>query len=280
MSDPSLRVVERDNNQFLIIENKSAICRISLFGGHVLSFIPKADNRDRLWLSPVAILNGERAIRGGIPLCWPWFGNDHGSSKDLPSHGILRTQKWTIESSDSDDGRSTSLTLVPDTTQGQGVAFSSEVKLHLVIGEQLTVTLETINTSSHAFDFNCALHSYLAVQDIHEAQIQGLTGEYKDKLDKGEVKQTPSPYTLSGQTDRIHQESPAELHIIEKGQQVITIQSANHDSIVVWNPWQSAASITDMDAFGYKHMLCVETAVTNGITLEPGETHRLVQTII
>ncbi|NVK57881.1 MAG: D-hexose-6-phosphate mutarotase [Alteromonadaceae bacterium] len=281
MSDSVLRIVERDNNQFLIIDNKSATCRISLFGGQVLSFIPKTDNRDRLWLSPVAVLNGERAIRGGIPLCWPWFGNDHGSThNDLPAHGILRIQKWTVEDSHCEDGITTTVTLTPETTKGDGVTFSSQVKLQLIVGEQLTVSLATTNTDTDAFEFNCALHSYFSVPDINDVEIHGLTGEYIDKLDKGEIKPTPTPYQIYGQTDRIHLESPPELYIEENGQRLCTIQSADHDTIVVWNPWQSAASMSDMDAFGYKHMLCVETAVTKGCVLNPGDTHRLTQTVI
>lgn len=279
MTDQSIQTVEKDGNQFLYIENESAKCKLSLFGGHVMSFIPKKDNRDRLWLSPLAFLNGERPIRGGIPLCWPWFSDDHGKEKgELPSHGFLRTQKWEIASSDC-DGKSTRVSLKPGTTKGKGFSFECDVFLHLNIAEELTVELETINKGEAPFKLNCALHTYFAVSNIKAVQLIGLSGDYKDKLDDWAVKPTPEPYIFSEETDRIHLSAPESLTIKEEENELIHIQSLNHDSIVVWNPWQGAASISDMDAFGYRQMLCVETAVTQGLSLKPGQSHKLTQKI-
>lgn len=279
MTEQSIRTEEKEDITFLYIENDSAKCKLSLYGGHVMSFIPKSDNRDRLWLSPLAFLNGDRPIRGGIPLCWPWFSDDHGREKgELPSHGFLRTQQWHLTSSDC-DGKVTTVTLAPQKTTGKGFDVSCDVYLHLTIADTLTVVLETINTDSKPFKLNCALHTYFAVSNIKQVELEGLSGDYKDKLEDWAIKPTPEPYLFSEETDRIHLNAPELLKIKDDGAIRTTIKSQNHDSIVVWNPWQGAASISDMDAFGYRQMLCVETAVTQGLTLEPGAIHQLTQQI-
>ena len=257
MNDQSYQIEEKDGNRFVTVTNASASCRISLFGGHVLSFIPSHDNRDRLWVSPVAVLNGDRPIRGGIPLCWPWFSDAHGKAKgELPSHGFLRTQMWDI-SEFSCDGTRSEMVLTPASTKGPGFQYECAVKLRINIASELSVSLETTSLEQQeAFSLNCALHSYFDVSNIADVALEGLSGEYKDKLEDWET-----------------------LTIVANQSPYITIGSAGHDSIVVWNPWQSAASMSDMDAFGYKQMLCVETAVTNGTTLNPGEVHKLTQVI-
>lgn len=280
MSDQSYQIEEKDGNRFITVTNTSASCRISLYGGHVLSFIPTHDNRDRLWVSPVAVLNGDRPIRGGVPLCWPWFSDAHGKAKgELPSHGFLRTQMWAVSEFNC-DGTTSEMVLTPASTKGPGFSYECAVKLRLTISDSLTIRLETTSLEqSESFTINCALHTYFEVANIAQIALEGLSGNYKDKLDNWALRPSPSPYTFSGETDRIHQEAPASLTIVENDQPSIQIRSAGHDSIVVWNPWQGAASMSDMDAFGYKQMLCVETAVTNGTTIQPGASHVLTQII-
>lgn len=280
MNDQPYQIEEKDGNRFVTVTNASASCRISLFGGHVLSFIPSHDNRDRLWVSPVAVLNGDRPIRGGVPLCWPWFSDAHGKAKgELPSHGFLRTQMWDISDFNC-DGTISEMVLEPAFTKGPGFTYQCGVRLHLTIGSELTISLETTNLEAQqSFTIDCALHTYFDVNAIATVVLDGLTGNFKDKLDNWDVKPVVSPYTFSAETDRIHLEAPKSLTILVEDAPYITIGSAGHDSIVVWNPWQSAASMSDMDAFGYKQMLCVETAVTNGTTLQPGDVHTLTQVI-
>ncbi|GGF55815.1 D-hexose-6-phosphate mutarotase [Alteromonas lipolytica] len=280
MNDHTYHVEEKDGNRFVTITNSSATCRLSLFGGHILSYIPARDNRDRLWLSPLAVLNGDRPIRGGIPLCWPWFSDDHGKAKgELPSHGFLRTQMWSIEQYEC-DGALSEMVLVPKTTKGPGFDFNCKVKLVVKVGNTLSVSLVTENLEDEkAFKINCALHTYFEVSNIHHVKLCGMSGNYKDKLDNWAVKPTPVPYEFSSETDRIHLEAPSSLTIEENQQAITSIGSQGHDSIVVWNPWQAAASMSDMDAFGFKQMLCVETALTKGLMLQPRQSHSLTQII-
>ena len=275
----SISVEESSGITFLQVDNAFATSRISLFGAHVLSFVPKSDNVDRLWLSPHAFLNGERPIRGGIPICWPWFADDHGREKgELPSHGFLRTQTWQIQSSE-DVEEGTRIVLTPTFTRGEGFEYDCLVSYEILVGKQLSVTLKTENTGIVPFTFNAALHTYFAVPSIGKTEITGIEGDYKDKLEDWAVKPAPVPYLFSGETDRIHQFAAPDVTIRVEDTPLTRVTSMGHDSIVVWNPWQGAASIADMDAFGYRHMLCVETSVTNGITLEPEHAHSITQIV-
>lgn len=276
----SVTVSETNGLTFLNINNQKARAKISLFGGHVLSFIPKSDNKERLWVSPHAYLNGERPIRGGIPICWPWFGDDHGRDKGaLPAHGFLRTQMWKLIHSE-ETSAGTKVELQPSFTRAEGFEFDCKVTLIIEVGDELSLSLITENTGVVAFDYNCALHSYFHVDHIEHTQLKGIEGDYKDKVDDFKIKTSPTPYDISGETDRIHLSPIAHTTIEVEEQEVTRVDSIGNDSLVIWNPWQGAASISDMDAFGYKHMVCVESAITQGKSLLPGEQHALTQRIV
>ncbi|APD90246.1 D-hexose-6-phosphate mutarotase [Alteromonas mediterranea] len=276
----SVTVSESNGLTFLDVDNALATARISLFGGHILSYVPKSDDKERLWVSPHAYLNGERPIRGGIPVCWPWFSDDHGREKGaLPSHGFLRTQVWKlIDSKDDDSG--TTIELSPSFTRADGFENECNVSMVIKVGNTMDVSLITENTGVAPFEFNCALHTYFHVDHIQHTLISGIEGQYKDKLDNWALKATPTPYAITGETDRIHLAPIKTADIEVDGNAFTQVVSEGNDSLVVWNPWQSAASISDMDPFGYKHMLCVETSLTQGKTLAPSECHTLKQTIV
>ncbi len=276
---PSITIKETSGITFLNIDNPFATAQISLYGGHILSYIPKSDNIERLWLSPHAHMDGDKPIRGGIPICWPWFSDNHGREKgELPAHGFLRSQVWQLQKSE-DTEKGTLVSLTPAFTRADGFEYDCEVTLEITVGESLSVNLITNNTGVVPFTFNTALHTYFEVPDINHVELKGLRGNYKDKTDNFSIKETPSPYRFSEETDRIHSDAAKELSLFAKNERLTQINSAGHDSIVVWNPWQSAASISDMDAFGFKQMICVETAITSGKELKPGESHTLNQII-
>lgn len=280
MSIPeSIKVEESAGITFLQIENAYASCRISLYGAHVLSFTPRSDDRDRLWLSPHAFLNGERPIRGGIPICWPWFSDDHGREKGaLPSHGFLRTQVWQIQKAE-ETNTGTRIILAPAFSRAEGFEYDCTVTYEVIVGEQLFVSLNTHNTGIVPLQFNGALHTYFSVPDISQITLEGISGTYKDKLESWAEKPTPVPYVISGETDRIHNDAPKTVTINHNQSALTSVENHGHDSIVVWNPWQGAASMADMDAFGFKHMVCVETALINGCTLNPDEKHAIKQVV-
>ncbi len=260
----------------LEVENAAASARISLFGGQVLSYIPKHDMRDRLWLSKKAIWDGSKSIRGGVPICWPWFGQHPDNSQSM--HGYVRTRMWQVQVSNQHEN-STSLTLAPLDCQGAGFDAKASLSLRLTIGAELSMKLVTTNIDTKPFTYTCALHSYFNVEDIHKTGLSGLSGDYADKPRDFRIFPTPEPYRFTEETDRIHLTSAAKVNIISETFQ-IAILSAGHDSIVVWNPWhENSALLEDMENDGYRKMLCVETAITSGKSLAPGDSHVIEQII-
>ena len=260
----------------LEVENAFASARISLLGGHLLSYIPKHDKRDRLWLSKKAILDGSKSIRGGVPICWPWFGAH--SDKSHSMHGYVRTRMWQLQDSSQHDS-ATSLTLAPLDCQGAGFDARASLLLCLTIGTELSMKLVTTNIDSKPFTYTCALHSYFNVEDISRTELRGLSGDYADKPRGFKIFPTPDPYRFTEETDRIHLNLANEVSIIGETFQT-AILSQGHDSIVVWNPWrENSVLLHDMEDEGYRQMLCVETAITKGKSLAPGETHVIEQII-
>jgi glucose-6-phosphate 1-epimerase len=279
----STSITTQQKVQILVIDNDYAFATVSLFGGQILSFTPKYDQRARLWLSNSAILDGKQSIRGGIPVCWPWFGDhqdvrDKVPNADFPAHGYVRKQQWKIvECRDTPKG--TEVVLQPNTSQGNGFDNKAQLSLIINVGVRLSVKLVTENIDDKAFSFNCALHSYFAITDIHTCQLRGFSGEYKDKTRHWEIFASPFPYTFSEETDRVHLSTPQKVSIVEETGN-IDIMSAGHDSMVVWNPWaEKSATMVDVQDDGFQTMLCIETAITHGHTVEPGDSHTLEQII-
>lgn len=276
-----------DKVTLLNIHNEHASAQVSLFGGQVLSFRPHRDGRERLYLSKLARLDGSKSIRGGIPVCWPWFGAHKSAANtfavnkqhsSLPAHGYARVRQWQLKDHmESVEG--TVLVLQANDTSGAGFAGSAELELHISIGSQLRLELFTRNTGPEPFPLSCALHTYFAVENILATTLDGLSGTYSDKTQNWAHLETPAPYTFSAETDRIHLVASSAVSIDEP-QCNTTVKSSGHDSIVVWNPWSACAgNFPDMAADDYTRMLCVETTLTQGFTLAPGRTHLLVQII-
>lgn len=277
ITNDSTTISTRSKIQVLQIDNGFATAEISLFGGHILSFKPKHDERDRLWVSENAIFNGKNAIRGGIPICWPWFG-PHATRKDVAAHGFVRNQSWEIiENQNTING--TTIALQPETTVGEGLEGVAQLRLVVKVGKQLSIQLHTTNIGDKPFTYNCALHSYFAINNINTCELKGLSGQYSDKTQAQQIFETPTPYKFSAETDRVHLVQPHNLYIVDSNTQT-EITSQGHDSIVVWNPWQDKSiSMSDMADDSYLTMLCVETAVTQNQEVKAGETHILEQTI-
>ena len=270
-------LLPQDDIEMLIIDNEHAHATISLFGAHILSFTPKHDKVQRLWLSKNALLDGKHPIRGGIPICWPWFGA-HATNAELSSHGYVRNQNWHIVDC-QDSEQCTKISLRPSITTGLGFDGQAQLTMIITVGAELRIQLVTENTGDSAFNYTGALHTYFHVDDINDCELTGLTGEYLDKLQDFKRFDTPTPYRFNQETDRVHLATPKEL-AITSGNHLTHIESAGHDSIVVWNPWsEKSVSMQDMEDDGFQKMLCVETAVTQGQQVLPGQSHTLEQVI-
>jgi len=266
-----------DQVEFLDIQNKHATARVSLFGGQVLSYIPHRDGREKLYVSRSALFDGSKPIRGGIPLCWPWFAK-HPGDADCPFHGFVRNRQWHLVEEDHADVATTLLLHAVDTTS-DCFAGTAELFLKILVSDHLTLELITKNTGMESFSLTCAMHSYFAVDDIRQTVLEGLSGRYSDKVRDFAHFETPAEYRFSEETDRIHL-SPCPDATIKGMDMATRVASSGHDSIVVWNPWTAChENFPDMEPEDYLHMLCVETAVTSGITVAPGQRHILRQEI-
>lgn len=267
-----------DRVTLLDVENAAGRATISLFGGQVLSFTPRHDGRERLYLSKLARLDGSKSIRGGVPVCWPWFGA-HKHDSTQPAHGYVRTRQWRLVES-QESAEQTVLLLQAEDSSGPGFPGAARLQLRVSVSTNLELQLLTTNTGDIAFPLYCALHTYFAVDDIRQTQLEGLHGEYSDKTRDWAHFATPLPYGFSEETDRIHLQPSPNVTIVQNSGARTRVGSSGHDSIVVWNPWtECARNFPDMEAQDYTKMLCVETALTQGYTVEPGQTHKLIQTI-
>lgn len=254
---------------------------VALQGAQVLGW--RHAGAEMLWLSPVARLGTGKAVRGGIPVCWPWFG-PHSDDPAKPAHGFVRTRVWDVASATADDA-GVAITLSTATGDANHGLFphAAEARLTVTLGAALSLELATHNRGSTAFPLSQALHTYFRVADVAAVQVEGLAGQpYIDKLDDLNPRKTQTgPVTFTAETDRIYlgDTSAIRLSGAQSGGKVLAITSTGSASAVVWNPWiDKTIRLGDMGGpSAYRHMLCIETtnAGDDVRTVEPGAVHVL-----
>jgi D-hexose-6-phosphate mutarotase len=253
---------------------------LCLQGAHLTSFRPDDQDQPLIWLSEAARFAPGRSIRGGIPVCWPWFGA-HRERADFPAHGFARSLPWDVVGSGSGGGTTwMRLRLRADAIPAAQWPHATPVELRVEVGNELALELLTHNASTEPVELSEALHSYFHVGDIARVGLQGLDGcEYLDKtLDFASARQQGA-LAFRAETDRVYLDTRASCRIddpvLGRG---IRIDKQGSLSTVVWTPWQQrAAAMGDFSATGWRQMLCVESAnaAANRLLLAPGEKHRL-----
>lgn len=265
--------------QVLEINNDHAKATISLIGAQVLSFQPHGQ-QPVLWLSETANLQPGKSIRGGIPVCWPWFA-DHPEHAEFPAHGFVRDRLWTLDNVIQQDGGETRLCLSfpqhdhSDITQYWPDSFA--LTLTVTVGASLTLELGMQNTGDQIVKITTALHSYFQVGNAAEVFVDGVEGmRYFDKV-TGKYAVDSSVVKPDQFIDRVYLDTTEEAVINDPVlQRQIHIQKSGSLSTVIWNPWSKRAqAMADFDNEGYRNMVCVETAnaLENALVLQPGETH-------
>ena len=254
---------------------------VALQGAHVLGW--RHAGAEMLWLSPVARLGTGKPVRGGIPVCWPWFG-PHPADPAKPAHGFVRTRAWDVASC-SADAASVSITLSTTTGAAELALFPHKAEAHLTVtlAGDLALQLATHNRGSAAMPLSQALHTYFRVADIAAVRVDGLAGRpYIDKLDDRQSRKSQvGPVTFTGETDRIYLGDTSAITLAggKSAGQVLAISSEGSASAVVWNPWSDKTQrLGDMGGpSAYRHMLCIETtnAGDDVRTVEPGAVHVL-----
>ena len=265
----------------LLIDTPLASAAISLHGGQLLSYAPRGFD-DLLWLSPVS-KRAPDAIRGGVPVCWPYFGRQ-GQSANAPQHGFARNTQWTMTDSNLDsEGTATIELALPERAD-----TPLRLKQTLHIGHELRQSLTTRNTGAETVVFTQALHTYFHVGDAERARVSGLDGlTYADKYDGDEHLQS-GEWNLQdprdpGRSDRIYHRTGNRFALIDPvlGRR-IDLTTSGSRSLVVWNPGASGiAAIGDAPVDGWHRFVCLEAANASedAISLAPGQTHTLQQTV-
>ncbi len=267
------------------IRNTHATATLALHGGHVVAFQPHGQ-APVLWLSAKSRFEAGAPIRGGIPICWPWFGN-HPRDPQAPFHGFARLHPWEVVRTAIAEDDATEIELrLPEPPGAQDQwPHAWTLHLHVRVGADLRVALEMRNTGAKAMTCTTALHSYFTVRDVSVVRVLGLEGcRYIDTVPTPHTAHVQQgPITISAETDRPYLDTEAECIIEDPGlRRRIRIAKAGSRATVVWNPW--IAKSKRMPDFGdeeYPGMLCVETVntATDARTLSPGEAHRIAMQI-
>lgn len=257
------------------IINSHAKARISIYAGQVLSYQPLKESEDLLFVSEKAYFQPGKAIKGGVPVCWPWFGNDP-QDKGRPAHGFVRSSPWQVSESRRIEGGFTRLVL----TAPEDEETKAQLQITIDVGTQLNISLTTTNQGDSPMLLTQALHTYFQVGDIASVGVYGLEGRsYIDKVDGMTAKLQDEPLRISSEVDRIYTGIEEEVVINDAslGRKIhITAEGSN--SVVVWNPWiEKSAHMADFKDDDYLQMICVETANAgpDQVTVPAGESHRL-----
>ncbi|MBI3143757.1 MAG: D-hexose-6-phosphate mutarotase [Pseudogulbenkiania sp.] len=254
----------------LTLAHERFSARLSLLGGQLLDYTRHGEP-PLLYLSPRAVLQPGQATRGGIPLCWPWFGA-HPDDEAAPAHGVARQQSWTLQAVTRDDSGFRLRLAGP--RHG-----ALEASLELRLDDAVEVALTTRNIGPAPAPLSAALHTYLAVGEIDGVTLDGLAGApYDDKLLGQAAHFAPEPLRFDREIDRIaYHDGALTLHD-PAWQRSITISADGSASSVVWNPWSAkSARLADLPDDGYRHFVCVETANAgqDARLLAPGASHTL-----
>ncbi|NQD57901.1 D-hexose-6-phosphate mutarotase [Pseudomonas sp. CM25] len=271
------------------ISSDRAELLIAQQGAQILSY-QRVGEPPLLWLSDQAIFDKGKSVRAGVPVCWPWFGNLQRNpeavqamyrGEQAPAHGLARTRDWLLLGvEEAADGLRIEFEL-PD-AQGDlpGWPHDVELKLAVVLGDDLKLSLTSRNMGNTPVTISQALHSYFAVSDVRQARVEGVEGlSYIETLADWQQRQQQAALTFSGETDRIYLATPQTLSIVDPHwNRRITLTSSGSRSAVIWNPWtERARELPDMADDGWQRMLCIETANVwdDLVDLKPGASHSL-----
>lgn len=259
----------RDGMIFGVVDTPQCRGQFWLHGAHITSFQPQGHD-ELLFVSRDAIYRNDKAIRGGVPICFPWFGANP-SAPDLPAHGWARTQPWTVHNTkQSEHSVEVELRLSQQPFEVTfRMEFSSALRLHLSV----------INKSAESQKFESALHSYFAISDIESIEITGLeAAPFLDQLTSTTHTGAGEAIRFNAETDRIYtaiNDNPIAIVDPAAGRQIV-VERSNSASVVVWNPWiDKSQRMGDFGDDEWKTMCCIETANIGAecIELPAGKSH-------
>jgi glucose-6-phosphate 1-epimerase len=269
---------------FVQIENEAARASICLLGATIMDYQPKGA-QPVLWTSPNSEYKVGAPIRGGIPVCWPWFG-PHPTDPSLPAHGFVRTRLWRVAQAVDETPRRSVVELVCEddeaTRQMWPHAFS--LSLRVTVGAELSAALISTNRGSSEFPFSTALHTYFAISDISSIAIDGLDNvPFLSKVHDYARFVEPGTLHITQREDRVYLDttSTCTIHDPAWNRQIVVEKEGSHTT-VVWNAGEKiSAEMADLGAGMYRQYVCVETVIgpQEHKVLPAGETHAMIARI-
>lgn len=266
---------------YIEVKNSSAEAKIALQGAHIFHY-KRVDEEPLLWLSEASDFEVGKAIRGGVPLCWPWFG--FNENRDLSQHGFARIFMWEFISAKEENEKSSSLTfrLAHNEQTFKMWRYKFELELNITISDKLIMKLKTINLDCESFVLTQALHTYFSVSHISNVSIKGLDKKryldaltWKEEIQEGDI-------TFSQEVDRVYQKVDDKI-VLEDREREISIKNSGSSSAVIWNPWiEKTKRMSAMREDAYEHFVCIESAnaFEDRKVLKPQESHTLKAVIL
>jgi len=292
MSHVFCKLIQLDELDAIKIEHPRFNATILLQGAQLIEFCPQNNQFNNiLWLSPSAQYKQGSPIRGGIPICWPWFGNinknpaalqEQVSTKTAASaHGFARSLPWKIKSIHEDcHFVEVILSLVSDSTTKELWPFDFELDAKFIFSDKMQLTIATTNTGPQSFSISQALHTYLPTQDIKQSYIHNAhASSYIDALDNWDKKQQIGKIHFSAETDRLYFFDNSNYSLrLETPNQSLLINNKHSQSAVIWNPWiEKSKHLSQFSPLDFQKMLCIETAnvLTDIKTIRSGEQTKI-----
>jgi D-hexose-6-phosphate mutarotase len=270
----------------IVINTPQASAEIYLHGAHLTSWHP-AHSSEVIFLSKQSFFQSDKAIRGGIPICFPWFGPRSGPKSDppAPQHGFARTSAWKLDAVvQSSDSVEVILTLDSDESNLQQWPHPFHAEYRVSIGQRLKLEFTVTNTGRQDLTYEAALHTYFQVTDATKIIINGLDQTtFLDNLENKAHKTQQGPITMAQPIDNIYLETASTVEIHDPANpahkpRTIRNEKQNSNSTVVWNPGpKGAAALTDMADEEWQNMACVETCNVreSAIHLAPNQSHTM-----
>lgn len=266
-----------------VIRHAAAEARVAVNGAHVMEWKPAGQTQPVLYMSPDAVLQNGKAIRGGIPVCWPWFGG-HVSDSTKPMHGIARILPWELVRADAQETRVAMLFRLQSNDETRAL-WPHDFTCHLGMSfsEKLEVSLITQNTGRDAMVITEALHTYLSVGDISKVTVRGLVeAKYLDTVGTPTMREQEGDITFDREVDRQYA-SPGGVVVDDPAwSRKLTIGKLGSGTTVVWNPWiEKSKRLADLPDEAYHGFLCVEAANAgeSAVRIAPGGQHVIVTTV-
>lgn len=289
MSTAQVERVELDQLVCWRIRAAGSELLVAQQGAQILSY-QQGEQPPLIWLSPQAAYQRGQSVRGGVPLCWPWFGDlrrnpqavqAHFHLEQAPAHGLVRTLDWELLGID-EGGDAVTLRFAYDTRTQPLEGWPRDVGLTFVVrlADDLGMSLETHNRGTEPLTLSQALHSYFAVSDVRQVSVEGLQGcRYIDTLQDWQELRQQEALVFDAETDRIYFDTAARLSIVDPGWgRRIHLDARGSRSAVLWNPWvDKAKRLSQFPDDAWQNMLCIETAnvLEDVVQLNAGERHRL-----